>query len=71
MRKRCPGHTQRCRSHAGFAELKTFLRKADERTVEGMWTRIGKLLDRFTPGECARYFRNARYGSSKVGKALA
>ncbi len=40
-----------------FAKLKTLLRKADERTVEGMWNRIGKLIDRFTPTECANYFR--------------
>ncbi len=38
-----------------FAKLKTLLRKADERTVEGMWNRIGKLIDRFTPTECANY----------------
>ena len=47
-----------------FAKLKTLLRKADERTVEGMWNRIGKLIDRFTPTECANYFRNAGYGST-------
>jgi transposase len=47
-----------------FAKLKTLLRKADERTLEGMWSRIGKLLDRFTPTECANYFRNAGYVSA-------
>ena len=30
-----------------FAKLKTLLRKANERTVEDTWRRIGKLLDHF------------------------
>jgi transposase len=46
-----------------FAKLKTLLRKAEERTVEATWRRIGQLLDRFTPTECANYFRNAGYAS--------
>ncbi len=47
-----------------FAKLKTLLRKADERTVEATWRRIGTLLDAFTPQECANYFRNAGYAST-------
>jgi transposase len=47
-----------------FAKLKTLLRKADERTVQAMWGRIGKLIDRFTPAECANYLRNAGYAST-------
>jgi transposase len=47
-----------------FAKLKTLLRKAAERTVEATWMRIGQLLDRFTPTECANYFRNAGYAST-------
>jgi transposase len=46
-----------------FAKLKALLRKADPRTVEDLWQRIGELLERFTPGECAAYFRNAGYAS--------
>ena len=46
-----------------FAKLKTLLRKADERTVEGVWRRTGALLGRFTPAECANYFQNAGYRS--------
>jgi hypothetical protein len=38
-----------------FATLKTLLRKAAERTVEATWRRIGILLSRFTPQECANY----------------
>ena len=47
-----------------FAKLKALLRKAEERTLEGVWRRIGSLLERFTPTECANYFRNAGYASS-------
>jgi transposase len=46
-----------------FAKLKTSLRKAEERTVDGLWQRIGSLLDAFTPGECANYLQNAGYAS--------
>lgn len=47
-----------------FAKLKTLLRKAEERTIEAVWRRIGTLLDRFPPDECANYFKNAGYGST-------
>jgi transposase len=46
-----------------FAKLKTLLRKAEERTAEGVWRRIGNLLQNFTPQECANYLRNAGYAS--------
>ncbi len=46
-----------------FSKLKTLLRKADERTVEDTWKRIGALLDCFTPEECANYIGNAGYAS--------
>ena len=47
-----------------FAKLKALLRKAAERSVEGLWSRIAVLLDAFPPDECANYFRNAGYASS-------
>jgi transposase len=47
-----------------FAKLKTLLRKADERTVEATWKRIGHLLQRFLPAECANYLKNAGYAST-------
>jgi transposase len=47
-----------------FAKLKTLLRKAGERTIETTWRRIGTLLDRFTPQECANYIANAGYAST-------
>ena len=46
-----------------FAKLKALLRKAAERTVEATWRRIGQLLDRFTPAECANYLTNSGYAS--------
>jgi transposase len=46
-----------------FAKLKALLRKAKERTLDATWQRIGSLLDRFVPGECANYLRNAGYAS--------
>ena len=47
-----------------FAKLKTLLRKADERTIEGTWRRIGTLLDAFIPQECANYLSNSGYASA-------
>ena len=47
-----------------FAKLKTLLRKADERTIEATWRRIGSLLDCFTPADCANYLKNSGYASS-------
>lgn len=44
-----------------FAKLKALLRKAAERTVDGLWTAIGRLVDVFTPHECANYFSAAGY----------
>ena len=46
-----------------FAKLKHLLRDAAKRTAEATWRRIGALLDRFSPTECANYFRNAGYAS--------
>jgi transposase len=46
-----------------FAKLKTLLRKANERTVETTWKRIGALIDAFSPTECANYLRNSGYAS--------
>jgi len=46
-----------------FAKLKTLLRKADERTVEATWRRIGSLLSQFSPTECNNYLLNAGYAS--------
>ena len=44
-----------------FARLKAMLRKAGERTVSGLWSLIGKLVDLLQPQECANYFSSCRY----------
>ncbi|MCI0755453.1 transposase, partial [Teichococcus vastitatis] len=44
-----------------FSKLKALLRKAAERTLDGLWATIGKLLDAFTSAECANYFTAAGY----------
>jgi transposase len=47
-----------------FSKLKALLRKADARTVEATWRRIGTLLNAFTPQECANYLQNAGYAAA-------
>lgn len=47
-----------------FAKLKTLFRKADERTIEAAWRRVGTLLDEFSPAECQSYLRHAGYASN-------
>ena len=47
-----------------FAKLKALLRKAAQRTVDGLWTVIGRLLNLFTPRECANYFAAAGYDAT-------
>ena len=44
-----------------FAKLKALLRKAAERTIDGLWAAIGKFIDRFPPQECANFFAAAGY----------
>ena len=47
-----------------LSKFKSLLRQAAERTRDGLWSRIGQLLDHFTPEECANYFQAAGYGNS-------
>jgi len=47
-----------------FAKLKKLLRKAEERTIDAVWRRIGALLDRFPATECAAYLQNSGYASA-------
>jgi transposase len=39
-----------------FSKLKALLGKAAARTVDGLCNEIGRLVDCFTPQECANYF---------------
>ena len=47
-----------------FAKLKTLLRKADERSTDAVWKRIGLLLDEFSSDQCASYIKHAGYAST-------
>ena len=49
---------------SAFAKLKALLRKAAERTVEGLWAAIGRIVDLFTPAECANYLAAAGYDAT-------
>jgi transposase len=44
-----------------FSKLKAHLRKAAERTVDGLWSAIGRIIDLLTPAECRNYFAAAGY----------
>ena len=44
-----------------FSKLKIHLRKAAERTVVGLYRRIGLIIPSFTAQECANYFEHAGY----------
>lgn len=44
-----------------FARLQTLLRKASERTIDGLWSAMGRIIDLFPPAECTNYFDAAGY----------
>lgn len=45
-----------------FSKLKALLRKWRERTIDGLWDRVGDLICQFTPTECMNYLRHSGYG---------
>lgn len=47
-----------------FSKLKALLRKAAERTLEGLWSAIGTVIDLFRPDECRNYFSAAGYDAT-------
>ena len=47
-----------------FAKLKALLRKTAARTIPSLWDAIGRLIDTFTPAECANYFAAAGYDAT-------
>jgi transposase len=47
-----------------FAKLKSLLRTAAARTVEGLWNTIGRLVRNVAGGECENYLRHAGYFQS-------
>jgi len=44
-----------------FSKLKRLLRSAVARTVDALWSAIGKLLNQFAADECANYLRHRGY----------
>jgi transposase len=44
-----------------YSKFKWLVRSAAERTVEGLWSLAGRLLDQFPPDECRRYLRHCGY----------
>jgi len=44
-----------------FSKLKRLVRTAAERTVDALWSAIGRLLDQFRPTECRNYIRHCGY----------
>jgi transposase len=42
-----------------FVKLRRLLKSAAERTIPGLWLRIGQCLDLFTAQRCANYLRHA------------
>jgi transposase len=49
-----------------FSKLKRLVRSAGERTVEGLWSALGRLIEQFTPAECRNYLRHAGYHATKT-----
>jgi transposase len=46
-----------------FSKLKNLARSAAERTIEGLWSALGQLIDLLQPPECHNYFRHCGYAT--------
>lgn len=44
-----------------FSKIKAMLRKASERTIDGLWNAIGQIIDTISPSEAENYFIAAGY----------
>jgi hypothetical protein len=44
-----------------FSKLKCLLRSVAERTVDALWSTIGRLIQRFAPDDCANDLRDCGY----------
>ena len=53
-----------------FSKLKALLRKAGERTVEGLWRLLGRVLDDFPPQECENFIQHCVYRATPSKKSL-
>ena len=45
----------------GISKFKAAIRKAKERSLDGLWKLTGKLMDEFDPTTCRNYIRHAGY----------
>ena len=45
-----------------FSKLKHMLRRAQARSYEGLLEAVARLLDTYSPAECANYLKNSGYG---------
>jgi len=44
-----------------FAKLKALLRKEAARTIDALWSAIGRIIDLITPTECVNMFAATDY----------
>jgi transposase len=44
-----------------FSKFKNVLRSEEPRTKENLWTKIGQIIDRFSPTELQNYIKHAGY----------
>ncbi len=47
-----------------LSKLKRLLRDAASRSMEGFWQIIGRLLNQFSPTECANYIQHCGFAQS-------
>jgi len=47
-----------------FAKLKHLMRKAEQRTHEATWRKVGQIIDLVSPTECQNYIKNSGYASA-------
>ena len=50
-----------------FAKLKAKLRKVAAHSVDTFWAAVARIIDAFTPTECANYFASAGLRSGVIG----
>lgn len=55
--------TVRTLTPSNWCKLKWLARSAAERTIDGLWTFLGRVLDHFPPDECSRYFQHCGYAT--------
>jgi len=51
---------------SAFSKLKRSVRAAGERTVEGLWAAVGRLLEQVRPAECRNSLRPCGYDATKT-----